>query len=200
MTKTLIYIFIFFLLVSSSFGQVHPVIKTIFYNLPLQKFRKQLREVIVNDNRFISTDTVFNNYKTSSFFKGITANKDVIKSKPDSIKIMLVYGNTELAIAKGQPSAFKNVMILDCKYYYFSKDSVEIEYGRLLNRLHLIFKSSKTIMNEAPYPKGIEKIIGKKFESFDPYYDIILSAASIVTANGYKSIFGLYLVFRKEDN
>ena len=33
-------------------GQIQPVIKNIFYNLPLEKPRLDLREVILNDKRF----------------------------------------------------------------------------------------------------------------------------------------------------
>ena len=72
--------------------QVHPIIESIFYNLPLENSRLDLREVIVNDKRFILTDTTFNDYQPSSFFKGITADKGLIKSNPDSIQVMLIYG------------------------------------------------------------------------------------------------------------
>ena len=39
--------------------QVHSIIENIFYNLPLEKSRLDLREVIINDKRFILTDTTF---------------------------------------------------------------------------------------------------------------------------------------------
>ncbi|MFN5704284.1 MAG: hypothetical protein ACK45U_00340, partial [bacterium] len=81
--------------------QVHPIIKNIFYNLPLHKSRLALREAIINDSRFLLTDTNFNNFKPSTFFKGISTDNGLIKSKPDSIHVMLVYGNASLVTTKG---------------------------------------------------------------------------------------------------
>jgi hypothetical protein len=59
--------------------KVHSIIKRIFYNLPLEKSRLDLREVILNDKRFVLTDTNFNDYPPSTFFKGITAEKGLIQ-------------------------------------------------------------------------------------------------------------------------
>lgn len=180
-------------------GQIHPAVKHIFYNLPLEKSRKDLREVIVNDQRFISTDTAFNNYKPHSFFKGITADKGLIKSNPDSIKIMLVSGNTELTTEKGRPSDFKDVMILSCTYFYSDKGSIEMEYQRLLNMLHPIFYDSSSMKNETAYAKGTQKTIEQFFVSFEPYYDVSISESTKIPANGSKRVFELNIGFRKED-
>ncbi len=109
--------------------QIHPVIKNIFYNLPLEKSRLDLREIIVNDKRFILTDTAFNNYKPSLFFKGITTDKGLIKSNPDSIQVMLIYGNAALVTEKGGEEDFtKHPMIFECKYYFSNKGIAELEY------------------------------------------------------------------------
>jgi hypothetical protein len=169
MTRPLIYIFIFFLPVPVLFRQVHPTVKDIFYNLPFERSRTDLLEAIVNDPRFISKDTTFNNYTPNSFFIGNTTDKGLIKSSPDSIKILLAYGNTPLATEKGRQPSFKDVMLLCCQYFYSGKDSAEVEYGRLLNMLNPLFTDSASIKNEATYPKGTEKTIGKIFESFEPY-------------------------------
>ena len=48
--------------------QVSSVIENIFYNLPLEKSRLELREVILNDKRFILTDTTFNDFPPPTFF------------------------------------------------------------------------------------------------------------------------------------
>jgi hypothetical protein len=183
--------------------QVHPIIESVFYNLPLEKSRLDLREVIVNDKRFILTDTTFNNFKPSSFFKGITTDKGLIKSNPDSIQVMLFYGNAALVTEKGGQEDFnKHPMGLQCKYFFSNKDSVEMEYRRLLNLVHPIFADTSSIKDdkwESQYSKGSEKCIGKIFDHFDPYYRVAISTISFTPADGSKSVFVLDVVFSKED-
>jgi hypothetical protein len=183
--------------------QVHQIIENIFYNLPLERSRLDLREVIVNDKRFILTDTTFNNFKPSSFFKGVTADKGLIKSNPDSIQVMLIYGNAALVTEKGGQEDFnKHPMILECTYFYSHKDSVEIEYERLLNLVYPIFADTSSITNdkwEAQYSKGTQKCIGKIFDHFEPYYRLSISSISFIPADGSKSVFVLDIAFSKED-
>ena len=183
--------------------QVHPIIENIFYNLPLEKSRLDLREVIVKDKRFILTDTSFNNFKPSSFFKGITADKGLIQSNPDSIQVMLFYGNAALVTEKGGQEDFnKHPMILEFKYFYSNKESVEMEYGRLLNLVHPIFADTSSIKNdkwEAQYSIGTQKCIGKIFDNFDPYYRVSISSVSFMPTDGYKNVFVLDIAFSKED-
>jgi hypothetical protein len=183
--------------------RVHPTIENIFYDLPLEKSRLDLREVIVNDNRFILKDTTFNNFKPSSFFKGIATDKGLIKSNPDSIQVMLIYGNAALVTEKGGQEDFnKHPMILECRYFYSNKDSVEMEYGRLLNLVHPIFADTSSIKNdiwEAQYSKGTQKCIGKIFDHFKPYYRLSISSVSFIPADGSKSVFVLDIAFSKED-
>jgi hypothetical protein len=183
--------------------QVHPIIESVFYNLPLEKSRLDLREVIVNDKRFILTDTTFNNFKPSSFFKGITTDKGLIKSNPDSIQVMLIYGNAALVTEKGGQEDFnKHPMILECRYFYSNKDSVEMEYGRLLNLVHPIFADTSSIKNdiwEEQYSKGTQKCIGKIFDNFEPYYRVSISSVYFIPADGSKSVFVLDIAFSKED-
>lgn len=182
---------------------VHPIIESIFYNLPLEKKRLDLREVIVNDKRFILTDTTFNNFKPSSFFKGITRDKGLIKSNPDSIQVMLFYGNAALVTEKGGQEDFsKHPMGLQCKYFFSNKDSVEKEYGRLLNLVHPIFADTSSIKDdkwEAQFSKGTEKCIGIIFDHFDPYYRVAISNISVMPADGSDFVFILDIVFSKED-
>jgi hypothetical protein len=163
-------------------GQAHPIIENIFYNLPLDKSRLDLREIIVNDKRFISTDTTFNNYKPLSFFKGITSDKGLIKSNPDSIQVMLIYGNASLTTEKGgQEDSTKHPMILECQYFFSNKESAEMEYARLLNMVHPIFTDTSSIMDdkwETEYSKNKKehKSASEKFSiSFDPYYRVAIS-------------------------
>ena len=184
-------------------SQVHSVIENIFYNLPLEKSRLDLREVIVNDKRFILTDTTFNNFKPSSFFKGITADKGLIKSKPDSIQVMLFYGNAALVTEKGgQEDLNKHPMGLQCKYFFSNKDSVEMEYRSLLNLVYPIYTDTSSIKDdkwEAQFSKSSEKCIGKIFDHFDPYYRVGISYISIIPVDGSKPVFVLDIVFSKED-
>jgi hypothetical protein len=183
--------------------QVHPIIESIFYNLPLEKSRLDLREVILNDKRFVLTDTTFNNFIPSSFFKGNTADKGLIKSNPDSIQVMLIYGNAALITKKGgQEDLNKHPMILECQYFFSNKDKAEMEYGRILNLVHPIFTDTSSIKDdkwEAQFSKSTEKCIGKIFDHFDPYYRVAISYISVIPADGSKPVFVLDIAFSKED-
>lgn len=188
-------------------GQIHPTIETIFYNLPLEKSRLDLREVILKDKRFVLTDTTFNDYPPSTFFKGITSDKGLIKTKPDSIQVMLIYGNAALVTEKGgQEDPTKHPMILECKYFFSNKDKAEKEYRRLLNLLHPIYPDSSVIMDdnwETGYSqgkqKGTQKCNGKIFDSFEPYYRVAVSNISYLPEDGSKPVFVLDIAFSKED-
>lgn len=188
-------------------GQVQPIIENIFYNLPLEKSRLDLREVIVNDKRFILTDTTFNNYRPSSFFKGLTTDKGLIKSNPDSIQVLLIYGNAALVVEKGgQEDTTKHPMILECKYFFSNKESAEMEYRRILNLVHPIYTDTSSIMVdnwETGYSKGkqkgTQKCIGKIFDSFKPYYRVAVSNISYIPEDGSKPFFLLDIAFSKED-
>jgi hypothetical protein len=183
--------------------QVHPIIESIFYNLPLEKSRLDLREVIVNDKRFTLTDTTFNDYPATTFFKGITADKGLIKSDPDSIQLMLIYGNAALVTEKGgQEDTTKHPMILECQYFFSNKDRAEMEYGRLLNLVHPIYTDTSSIKDdkwEVQFSKSTEKCIGKIFDHFDPYYRVAISYISVIPVDGSKPVFVLDIVFSKED-
>jgi hypothetical protein len=184
-------------------SQIHSVIENIFYNLPLEKSRLDLREVIVNDKRFILTDTTFNDYPATTFFKGITADKGLIKSTPDSIQVLLAYGNAALVTEKGgQEDTTKHPMLLEYKYFFSYKDSVEMEYRRLLNLVHPIYTDTSSIKDdkwEAQFSKSTEKCIGKIFDHFDPYYRVAISYISVIPVDGSKPVFVLDIVFSKED-
>lgn len=183
--------------------QVQPIIENIFYNLPLEKSRLDLREIIINDKRFILKDTTFNNFKPSSFFKGITKDKGLIKSNPDSIQVMLFLGNTSLTTEKGGEADFKDIMLLNFKYFYSSKDNVEIEYKRILNMLYPILKDSSSEKSESPYSNGNVRgqmtVISEIFQNYNPYYRVGISSISKVPSDNSKSIFTLDIVFSKED-
>ncbi len=188
-------------------GQIQPIIKNIFYNLPLEKPRLDLREVILNDKRFVLTDTTFNNYKPSTFFKGLTTDKGVIKSNPDSIQVMLIYGNAALKVEKvGQEDPNRHPMILECKYFFSNIESAEMEYGRILNLVHPIYTDTSSIIIdnwETGYSKGkqkgTQKCIGKIFDSFEPYYRVAVSNISYIPEDGSKPVFVLNIAFSKED-
>ncbi len=174
-----------------------------FYNLPLDKSRKELREIILKDKRFISTDSVFNNYQPSSFFKGITVDKGIVTSTPDPIELLLALGNTSVAIQKGGDPEFKDIMLLNCRYFYSNKEDVEIECKRMLNFLKPIIKDCIKGKSESPYliskTNGTMIINEVLCESFKPYYRVGISSISMIPANGSKSTFVLDIVFSKED-
>ncbi|MEY3420984.1 MAG: hypothetical protein RIR48_1273, partial [Bacteroidota bacterium] len=121
-------------------GQVDSTVENIFYNVPLEKCRLDLREVIVNDKSFILTDTAFNDYPPATFFKGITDCKGLIQANPDSIQVMLTYGNAALVTENGGQEDFnKHPMFFQCKYFFSDRDSVEVEYRRLLNLIQPMY-------------------------------------------------------------
>jgi hypothetical protein len=125
------------------------IYENIFYNLPLEKSRLELREVMVNDKRFISTDTTFNNFKPSTFFKGTTTDKGLIQSNPDSIQVMLIYGNAALVTENGgQEDTTKHPMILEYKYFFSDQERVKMEYRRLLKMVHPIYKDKSYITED----------------------------------------------------
>jgi hypothetical protein len=183
--------------------KVHSIIKRIFYNLPLEKSRLDLREVILNDKRFVLTDTNFNDYPPSTFFKGITAEKGLIQSNPDSIQVLLAYGNAALTVEKGgQEDSTKHPMLLECNYFFSNKKSVELEYNKLLNLVQPIYTDTSSIENdkwEAQFSKSSERCIGKIFDHFDPYYRLGIAYISVVPVDQSNPYYVLNIVFSKED-
>ncbi len=183
--------------------KVHSTIKQIFYNLPLEKSRLDIREILLNDKRFVLTDTNFNDYPPSTFFKGIIVDNGLIQSNPDSIQVLLAYGNAALTVEKGgQEDSTKHPMLLECNYFFSNKKSVELEYNRLLNLVQPIYTDTSTIEDdkwEAQFTKSSEKCIGKIFDHFDPYYRLSLAYVSVIPVNHSSPYYVLSIVFSKED-
>jgi hypothetical protein len=183
--------------------QVDSIIEHLFYNLPLEKSRLDLREVIVNDDRFVMTDSTFNDFEPSSFFKGITTDKGAIQSNPDSIQVMLIYGDAALITEKGGQEDFKkHPVILDCKYFFSSKANAQMEYARILDLVYPVFTDTTAIKDdtwEIEYSKGTEKCTGKILDHFDPYYRVAVAFISLTPIDGSAPVFMLDLAFSKED-
>jgi hypothetical protein len=112
-------------------------------------------------------------------------------------------GNTSLSTEKGAEADFKDIMLLNCKYYYSSKNNVDMEYERLLNMLQPILKDTSSGKSESPFLIGKSYgqmiVVENIFESFKPYYRVGISSTSMIPANNSKSIFVLDIVFSKED-
>ena len=183
--------------------KVHSIIKQIFYNLPLEKSRLDLRVILLNDKRFVLTDTNFNDYPPSTFFKGIIVDNGLIQSNPDSIQVLLAYGNAALVTEKGGEKDFnKHPMLLECNYFFSNKKSVELEYNRLLNLVQPIYTDTSTIEDdkwEAQFTKSSEKCIGKIFDHFDPYYRLGIAYISVIPVDHSSPYYELAIVFSKED-
>ena len=192
---------------NNKIDQIHPAIETIFSGLPLGKSRLELREMILNDERFILTDTTFNNFPPSTFFKGQTTEKGLIQTKPDSIQVMLIYGNASLITKKGgQEDTTKHPMILEYQYYFSKRESAELECRRMLNLVQPIFTDTSSIMDdnwETHYSigqqNGIQKCSGKIFDTFEPYYRVAVSMISYIPSGDAKPFFVLDIAFSKED-
>ena len=183
--------------------QIDPIIEHIFYGLPLEKSRLDLREVIVNDDRFVLTDSTFNEFEPSSFFKGITTEKGIIQADPDSIQLMLIYGDAALITEKGGQEDFtKHPMILECKYFFSDTKKAEMEYERILDLVYPVFTDTTAIKDdkwEVEYSEGAEKCFGKIFDHFNPYYRVAVSYISVTPVDRSKPIFVLDIAFSKED-
>jgi len=183
--------------------QVDSIIEHLFYNLPLEKSRLDLREVIVNDDRFVMTDSTFNDFEPSSFFKGITTDKGAVQSNSDSIQVMLIYGDAALITEKGGQEDFnKHPVILNCKYFFSSKANAQMEYARILDLVYPVFTDTTAIKDdtwEIEYSKGTEKCTGKILDHFDPYYRVAVAYISLMPIDGSAPVFILNLAFSKED-
>ena len=183
--------------------QIDSIIEHIFYNLPLEESRLDLREVIVNDERFVMTDSTFNDFEPSSFFKGITTDKGAVQSNPDTIQVMLIYGDAALITEKGGQEDFnKHPVILDCKYFFSSKANAQMEYARILDLVYPVFTDTTAIKDdtwEIEYSKGTEKCNEKILDHFDPYYRVAIAFISLMPIDGSAPVFVLDLAFSKED-
>lgn len=189
------------------FGPIHPTVEHIFYHLPLTYKRLDLRECILTDPRFILTDTSYNDFKPSSFFKGITRDKGVMEHTPDSIQILLIHGNAALISEKGGDADFKkHPMMLVFKYYYSNPDSIDAEYMRLNTLIGPLYADQELIKEdtwETQYSsegmRGTAKCIGKIFDHFEPYYRVSISQISFHPSIQNKVVYVLEIVFSKED-
>jgi hypothetical protein len=120
---------------------------------------------------------------------------------------MLIYGNASLKTEKGgQEDSTKHPMILECQYFFSNKESAEMEYRRILTMVQPIFTDKSSIMYdkwETEYSKGkqkgIQKCIGKIFDSFEPYYRMAASTISFMPTDGSKPVFVLDIAFSKVD-
>lgn len=189
------------------FGPTDPIVEHIFYHLPLTYKRSDLRKCILTDPRFVLTDTSYNDFKPSSFFKGITLDKGVIEHTPDSIQILLIHGNAALITEKGGDADFKkHPMMLVFKYYYSYPDSVDAEYMRLISLIGPLYADQELIKEdtwETQYSSGdmtgTAKCIGKIFDHFEPYYRVSISQISFHPSIQNKVVYVLEIVFSKED-
>jgi hypothetical protein len=182
---------------------IHPEVKRIFYDFPLEKSSDELREFISNDIRFEIRDTVHNNQKTASLFLATAAVKGLIDSTPDSMQVQFALGNTLLAIEKGSEADFRNIMLIIFKYYFSNEQLVEKEYEKMLDRLCPILKDSTSEKSVSPYKIGLETgqmiMNGKLFEHFKPYYRIGVSVICMLPTSQSKPVYILEIVFGKED-
>jgi hypothetical protein len=186
---------------------VHPIIKKLLYNLPLEKSRLDLREVMINDKRFVLTDTTFNDFPPPNFFKGIATDQGIIQSKTDSVQIMLIYGNAILTTVKGgEPDSSKHPMIIESTYYFSSKKDAQTEYERILNLIKPLYNDTTSTMDdkwESTYnkgaQKGTQKCLGKIFDHFEPYYRVSVSQIDFIPDNNSKPTYVLNISFSKED-
>ena len=192
-----------FIKYDSSSAQVHPLVKKLFYMLPLEMRSEDLKDVLLNDGRFISSGHLDNAQQPSFIYKGVTSERGVVGSNPDSIQVALVLGNTLLKVAKGGEAEFKDILLLNCKYFFSYKDSMLNEYEKLVGILSSIIVDSTAEHSALPYAydgeSGQMLINGKIFESYSPYYRVGLSSISMVPDGDAKSYYVLEIVFGKED-
>lgn len=197
--KKTIYIYILLFLQIFVFGQTNEIIKHIFFDLPLDLNRTELRKAISSDKRFKITDTISNLFKeTMPYFDGRSSDKGVIKVEPDSIEIQLTFGSNTISTIKGNKAEFKDVMEIDLRYFFNNKDSAEKEYVNLLQNLSTALIYSQETKREITYSSNPAfsdfKAVGKIFSNYAPYFTI-----EILIANFSGNRYALYLTFEKED-
>jgi hypothetical protein len=184
--------------------KMHPVIENIFYHLPLEKSRRDLCAAIANDQRFILKDTAVDHQPTASFFTGSTIDKGVMTAAPDSIQVLVFSGNTTLTTEKDGAPAFKNIMLLNLKYFYSTKDTVETEYKRVLKMLSPILKDVQSEKMNSAYTNGKVKgqmtVVSEIFHHYHPYYRVGVSVITKVPSDKSQPVFTLDLVVSQEDH
>ena len=197
--KKTIYIYILLFLQILAFGQTDQIIKHIFFDLPLDLNRTELRKAISSDKRFKISDTISNLFKeTMPYFQGHSSEKGVIKVDPDSIEIQLTFGSNSISTIKGNQAESKDVMELNLRYFFNNKDIVKEEYINLLQTLNVALKDSQETNRKITWSANPTfndfKAVGKIFSNYEPYYTI-----EILIANFSSNRYALYLTFEKED-
>jgi hypothetical protein len=173
------------------------IIKHIFYDLPLDKSRPEIRKTLLTDNRFKSTNTDTNDFTTSwSTFIGLCSDQGVIKSTPDSIEIELTFGSSSTFSKKRKKHT--SLTYVKIRYFYSSLDSVELEYNRIANMLRPIFTDTTltgidTVFSDSSVRSQF-KAKGMTFRNANSNYSVELLSA-IITKNYY----GLFIEYTRED-
>ena len=197
MTKN-IFIFFTFLIFKSVLGQTSETVKHIFLDLPLDKPRADIHKTIKADKRFKSTDkdtSYFNSFMYT--YIGLTNDKGIIKSKPDSIEIELTYGVGSSHINGKKMKSYSSTY-LKLRYFYSSLDSVEKEYQNILSVLRPILKDTSytridTIFSDSPVRSQF-KATGMTFKNKKTTYSVEVLNASII-----ENKYGLYLEYKKDE-
>jgi hypothetical protein len=77
-------------------AQTDNIVKQLFYGLPLDQPRSEIKKVLASDKRFRSTDTLptlsWGGWDWMSTYIGFSTNNGRVKTKADSVGIELTFG------------------------------------------------------------------------------------------------------------
>ena len=212
MKQTTIIIFLLFSL--NSFSQNNKTIKNIFYNLPIERTREEIKKSLNKDKRFISknkkTEPAFQSKDTIHFiipdifntYIGKCLDNGITYSKADSIEIELTFGYESGEMSMDRRMKYNSneteTTILKVRYYYSSMDSVIREYKTITDLLKKEMKDNyqtgiDTVYSDNPISSQF-KAHGMTFKNKRKHYKIEVLKA-ILRDNYY----GLYLVYEHRE-
>jgi hypothetical protein len=195
--KTGILTLIIFLVFNLAWGQTNPIVKNLFYNLPLDSSCQDIRKTIKTDKRFIPRNNDTSQFANPYTYFGITSDKGVMQLRPDSIEIGLTVGFTRVVDRRGKAKSV-SITFLRLQYFYSSKDSVQKEYERVLYMLRPIHKNAiYQGIDTINYNSELQEQTnaeGMTYSNPKSHYSIEVLKTALA-----KNQFGLFLEFRRKD-
>jgi len=185
-----------------SYGQTNTLIKTIFYNLPLNTSRNEIKKKLLSDKRFTSSkthaDSLLLDYPEDTYL-GLCDSKGLVRISPDSVEIELTFGYSYTPEKKRKNHQSSNDLYLKLRYYYSEKDSAEKAYYNIIDLLRPLTKDTlitgiDTVLSESPIRSQL-KAKGMDFIFHKPFYKVTVLFATIT-----ENYYGLFLEYTRKEN
>ncbi len=187
------------LLTIAAFAQTPPTIKHIFYDLPLDKSRADIKKAIISDTRFTSKEkstdpSIFN----MSTYLGFSSDQGMVQSKADFVEMELTFGFCAEPTRRVGKLKYRNITLFKTRYFFSSRESAEKEYQHMLNLLRPILKDTSCTFVGNGYADSIptdeSNATGMYFHNKKPYFKILVLKADIT-----KNYFGLFIEYEAEE-